>query len=167
MSKFKNAQNVYLTKSLFYDQCEGKHDYALYTTQEEDRFEDGKLYPSVYKLFIECGDPTGYKFASMYLSSWHHYELLLKTSWFKPVIDKAVAELEVKIKSDALVNVIKESKDRQSKSSFQANKYLLDKGWVEKDSPVGRPTKARIKEEADKMVAELDELDEISNRILQ
>lgn len=165
MSKFKNSNNVYYTKMLFID-WGGPTDIALYTTQEEDRFVDGKHYPSVYRLFLSCGDPTGYKFANEYLGSWHHYELLMKATWFREIVDKAIAELEVRIKSEALVGVIKESKDKASKSAFQAQKFLLEKGWVPKDSTVGRPTKAKIAEEANKIVAEMDELDEIAGRVL-
>lgn len=164
-NKYKNSNNVYKTKALFYEWNTVSPEGCLYSLTEDDRFVDNVLYPSVYRLFIASGDPTGYKFASEYLGNWHHYQMLYKSPWFKQVIDKAISELEIKIRSEALVGILREGKDRQSKSQFQANKFLLEKGYLEKDSPVGRPTKAKITEEANKIVAELDDLEELHSRI--
>lgn len=168
MSKFKNSKNVYLTKALFFEHVfnEEDMDKVLYTLQEEDRYENGKHYPSVYRLFLSCDDPTGYKFANEYLGSWYHYEVLMKTPWFKLVIDRALLELEVKTRSRALTNIVKEAGDKNSKSQFQANKYLLEKGWVDKNSSVGRPTKEKIKEEADKLFKDQDEVNEAFERLV-
>lgn len=167
---FKNSMNRYLTKALFieFESEPGipTEQYAIYTTQEEDREKNGKTYLSVYRLFLECNDPTGYTFANKHLGSWYHYQMLMKAPWFKETIDKALLELEVRTRSDALKSIIKDSKNPNSRSQFQASKFLLEKGWVPKDSPVGRPTKERIKEEAEKMVLEEQSIEEDASRIL-
>ena len=163
---FKNANNRYLTKNLFYDLClDSDSEYCVYTTQEEDRFIEGKRYLSVYRLFLEANDPTGYEFAKKHLGSWYHFELLMKTPWFSGIINKARIELEIKTKSQALLSIIKDSKDQNSKSKFQAAKYLLDKKWTEDNNPVGRPTKDRIKEEAEKLFHQQDLVDEDYDRL--
>lgn len=170
MPVFKNSMNRYLTKALFIEFDSESNvptdQYAIYTLQEEDREVNGKKFLSVYRLFLECNDPTGYTFANNYLGSWYHYQLLMRAPWFKEVIDKVLLELEVRTRSDALKSIIKDSKNPNSKSQFQASKFLLEKGWVPKDSPVGRPTKERIKEEAEKLVLEEQEVEEAAARIL-
>ncbi len=167
---FKNSMNRYLTKALFVefeaDPNIPADKYAIFTLQEEDKEKDGKVFKSVYRLFLECDDPTGYVFASNHLGSWYHYQLLLRVPWFKEVIDKALLELEVRVRSNALKSIIKDSKNPNSKSQFQASKFLLEKGWVPKDSPVGRPTKERIKEEAEKMIHEDQEVEDTFNRLV-
>jgi hypothetical protein len=168
MAVFKNKQNNYLTKSLFYEWCydTGNYDYAIFTTKEEDIFVDGKRYQSILRLFLECDDPTGYKFANTHLGSWYHYEKLLASPWFKAIIDKALKELEIKMKSQALLSIVKQAKDPTSKSSFQASKFLLDQNWIEKDNPVGRPSKERILEEAQKMMNDKEEIEEDFARLI-
>ena len=177
VSKFKNSKNVYLTRALFFEFVFNDEDKerVLYTLQEEDRYEDvtnsegvicKKHYPSVYRLFLSCDDPTGYQFASQYLGSWYHYEQLMKNPWFKTVIDRALLELEVKTRSRALTNIVKEAGDKNSKSQFQANKYLLEKGWIERSSSVGRPTKEKIQEEANKLLKDQTEVDDDFNRLV-
>lgn len=170
MPTFKNSMNVYLTKGLFYEFCAetGNYDYAIYTIQEEDRFVEGKRFQSAYRLFLETDDPTGYTFSNLYLGSWYHYEQLMKAPWFRTIIDKATKELEIKTKSKALLSIVREANDRNSKSSFQASRYLLEKGWVEKNEnkQVGRPSKEAILAEANKMFIEKNEVEDDFLRLL-
>lgn len=169
MATFKNSNNVYLTKGLFFEFCveSGNYDYAIYTTQEEDRFVDGKRYYSVYRLFLESDDPTGYSFASAHLGSWYHFEQLMKAPWFKTIIERATKELEIKMKSKALLSIVREANDKQSKSAYQASKYLLEKNWAEEaPNKVGRPSKEKILEEANKMFQNQNEVEDDFLRLL-
>lgn len=51
-----------LTQSLFLEI--GYSDYAVYSLKDEDYEYQGKVYPSLKKLFLASGDPTGYTTAT-------------------------------------------------------------------------------------------------------
>lgn len=160
-NKFKSSQGVYLTKQLFYEVCSDK-ETALYTLKDYDLTVDGKLYPSILRLFVSEGDETGFVFAKKYFDSWKHYKKLLSAPWFSNVISEAKEELAVQQAAHALLAVSKKAKE----GDLRANQYLLEKKWVDKDS-VGRPTKASIKEEANKLFQQSDLVSEDAARILE
>lgn len=160
-SKFKSSQGVYLTKQLFYEVCSDKSS-ALYTLKDYDLTVDGVTYPSILRLFVSEGDETGFIFAKKYFDSWKHYKKLLQAPWFSNVIVEAKEELSVKQAAEALLQVSKKARD----GDLRANQYLLEKKWVDKDS-VGRPSKAAIKEEANKLFQQSDLVSEDAARILE
>lgn len=95
---------------------------------------------------METADPSEYTFALRYLDGWNHWEKLSKTRWFRPYVLKWRQELDLKIKAEALRRIISESKSN-SKSSFQANKFLVEKGWGEfitGDKKRGRPSNLEL-----------------------
>jgi hypothetical protein len=59
-----------------------------------------------------------------------------------PYIARWREELDIKLRSEALNRIVTESKSG-SKSSFMANKFLLEKGWAAKDKK-GRPSKDQV-----------------------
>ena len=81
--------------------------------------------------------------------------MVANTTWFAPHLSKWREELELSIRSEALKRVLQAAEDTESKYQWEANKYLLQGSWKpsEGKSAVGRPTKARIKEEANKLFA--------------
>lgn len=164
-NKFKSSQGVYLTKQLFYEVCSDK-ETALYTLKDYDLTIDGpegqKTYPSILRLFVTEGDETGFVFAKKYFDSWKHYKKLLQAPWFSNVISEAKEELSVQQAANALLAVSK----RASEGDLRANQYLLEKKWVDKDS-VGRPSKASIKEEANRLFQQSDLVTEDAARILE
>lgn len=160
-SKFKSSQGVYLTKQLFYEVCSDKAT-ALYTLKDYDLTVDGVTYPSILRLFVSEGDETGFVFAKKYFDSWKHYKKLLQAPWFSNVIAEAKEELSVKQAAEALLQVSKKARD----GDLRANQYLLEKKWVDKDS-VGRPSKASIKEEANRLFQQSDLVSEDAARILE
>lgn len=96
---------------------------------------------------MEMGDATEYNFANKYVDGWAHWEILCNCSWFKPYITRWRRELELKIRSSALLQIEQISKDPSHKASFSANRFLLSGEW--KDSPsrkgAGRPSKEEIR----------------------
>lgn len=149
INKFKNNQGVYYTKGLFIEEVLYDPISAIYSIKEYDRTLDGKFYPSLYKLYMEMEDVTEYEFATTYLDGWTHWKKLCDTSFFKPHIEAWREELTIKLKAKALANIKLKAMDPDNKDSYQASKYLVEKGWEEKKKGgVGRPTKEKIKQEA-------------------
>lgn len=144
MKQFKNPSGVFYTKGLFFETTLADKSTCLYTLKDEDHCG----LPSLYRLYMESNDPTEWKFATTHLGGWSHWESLLGCKWFEPYIERWRRELELRMKSIALSRIMAESKT-SSRESFNANKYLLEKGWVPKDQAKrGRPSKEEINKAA-------------------
>lgn len=148
MKNFKNSIGHWITRGLFYEQAPEKT-FVCYTLKEHDH----EGYESLRRLYLECDDPTEYTFAVTHLGGWEHWKKLLECDWFQPHIESWREELEIRTRAQALVRLKQAAANKEDKSSFQANKYLLDKGWVEKEAKnkVGRPTNDKIIKEAQKI----------------
>lgn len=129
-----------LTQSMFLE-FGYNTDYALFTTNDEDKQYQGKTYYSLKKAYLEIADPTEYQFAKQCLLGWRHWKRLCENKLFKPFLDEWRDELEVQLRSEGILAVMD-----QSEQNFQAAKWLADKGWDKKG--VGRPTKADKNREA-------------------
>lgn len=137
-----------LTQSLFLEL--GYSDFAVYTLKEEDHEYEGKLLPSLKKLYLECGDPTEYEFATKYLLGWRHWKRLCENKIIRKHIDEWRDELEIKLRCQG----VKLAFDSAKSGSFQAAKWISDRGWEKRDA--GRPTKEEIEREK-KFQARADE----------
>lgn len=161
-SRFKNVEyNIFLTKALFFEMTGADKSTVIYTLKDEEH----EGFPSLREAYLSCEDPTEYIFANDYLGGWSHWEKLLKCTWFKPYIKRWRHELELKIKSDALRRIKAESKT-DSKNAFTANRFLLEKGWTEKNTK-GRPSKDDIKKAAIEKAEEHFDIAEAASRILK
>ena len=142
-SDFRTSNRKRLLRGLFFETCLSPDKASvLYTLKQEDHLG----YPSLYRLYLEAGDPTEYSFACLYLESYDHWEMLCECVWFKPYLAKWRKDLEMKIKSEALARIMAEARNDKSPSKFTANKFILEKGWEPKDgqSKRGRPSKDEI-----------------------
>lgn len=118
---------------------------VVYTLKDQDDAERG--LKSLYRLYLATEDLTEWEFATTHLGGWEHWELLCKAGWFKPYLSRWRKELELKIKSRALKALMDEAL-AGGKTGFSANKFLVEKGWVERvDGKRGRPTKEEVKQE--------------------
>lgn len=80
------------------------------------------------KAFIEAADPTEYRFALETVGDWEEYEYIKSNS--KILRDELVKwhrELEVKIRSDALSTLVRDSTTDDSKSAPSSAKWLEEK----------------------------------------
>lgn len=139
-SKMKNASGVWFTHSLFLETNNYRTENAVFTLKDEDFEYEGKVYPSLKRLYLEIEDPTEYEFATTCLGGWEHWvkmqgHNLLKEEHF----DKWREELEIRFRSRAVKEMLRASQGE--KPSFQAIKWLADAGW-DKQGP-GRPTKEK------------------------
>ncbi len=143
---FRTPQGQYLLTSLFIEKSYSDRTYVLYTWNTVDH-EDG--YKSLHRLYMDAADPTEVYVALNYFENWEHWQRLCRTTWFKPIVEEWRYELELRIKSKALASIMEVAKG-EAKNTFDAQKLLLSGAWKEKEGPAkGRPTKQRIKEEAE------------------
>jgi hypothetical protein len=161
--KFRDTNGRRLYKKLFFETTLGGEDKSkvLYTLKDFDH----EGFPSLYRLYMQEADPTEYIFATKYFDSFDHWKNLTGRPWFKEIVARWREELDVSIRAAALKRIIAESKSA-SKNAFTANKYLLEKGWIQNGK--GRPSKEAIqaaaKEEAQKsQVLEDDYLRVVQN----
>jgi hypothetical protein len=140
--KFKepNSGN-YITQALFLEHSYSP--YAMYTTKEEHHEHNGVVYPSLKKLYTSFEDPLEYDFANEYLSGWKHWCRILDNKWCMKHIQEWRDELEIKIRSQAVKDIMDLSLNNDS---FQAAKWLADRGWEKRGA--GRPSKAEKQKES-------------------
>lgn len=141
--RFKNVMGFRFLKELFFETTSSDKTNVIYTLKADDHLG----YPSFYKLYMSYEDPTEYQFAIDNLADWEHWEMLCECNWFKPYITKWRREAEIRHKSKALRRILEESRSG-SKDSLAANKYLLEKRWIDKSTPSrGRPSNQEIKDQ--------------------
>lgn len=159
--KFRNSNGLGYTKALFYEMVQDR-EKVLYTLKDQDH----EGYPSLYRLYMECSDPTEYRFATQYFDGWAHWEDISLCDWFRPHIEKWRRELEVRTRSEALARILDTAKSGNPKTLMQSNKFLLDGGWVSKDQrKVGRPTKEAIQKETARLADIQRQLNEDLERV--
>lgn len=125
MIKFKDTMNRWRTLSLFKETAP-KKDFVIYTLDE------------ARILFVESNDPTGYKFSTECLGGYNHWKAL-KNSGVAEHIEEWEEELEIKLRSTSVLNMLKLA---EGDKGYQANKFLIDGGWKQKTA--GRPSKKDI-----------------------
>lgn len=134
--KLLDAMGRPLTQSLFLEV--GYSDYAVYTLKDYDHEYKGKIYPSLKKLYLAEEDPTEYNFATKHLLGWQHWKRLNENKVLAKHIDEWREELELKIRSQAVRDMV--SMCANEGGNFSAAKFLAERGWDKRQA--GRPSKA-------------------------
>ena len=164
-NRFRNpVNNTRLLKQLFFEQTLGDKSTVQYTLKDSDH----RGYPSLYRLYMELDDPTEWEVGQQLVDGWEHWEMLCACSWFKPYVERWRRELELRMKSKALARVKAEARTN-SKESFMANRYLIEKGWEPKDGQKagrGRPSKEEIKKAANEIASHQERISGDFDRIL-
>jgi hypothetical protein len=137
---FLDKMGKMITQSLFLEM--GYKDSAVYTLKEDHYEYEGKILPSLKRLYLECEDPTEYEFASKYLLGWRHWKRLCDNRLLRPYIDEWREELEVKLRCRGVKAAIEQA---TKGGSFQAAKWVSDRGWEIR--PPGRPSKEEVERE--------------------
>lgn len=134
---FKDTKNQWLTRGLFYELSDYKvGEFVQFTLSDEDITKKGKKLISLRSLYIEAGDPTEYLFAILHLGGWSHWKKMLGCKDIATAVEDWREELEIKIRSEAIVQMA----DNALAGQFQASKYFADKGWDLRKA--GAPSKA-------------------------
>lgn len=95
------------------------------------------------EVFLDCRDPSEYQPAQMLLGDWEHWQEVRNHVLIKPHVDKWQAELEVKLRSEAIQQMKSHAKQP---GGTAAAKWLADKGYAEEGvkKAVGRPKKEEV-----------------------
>lgn len=128
-----------ITQSLFLEI--GYSKAAVYTLKEVDYEYEGKLYPSIKRLYMEMEDPTEYDFSQKYFLGWKHWQRITANVVVRDHVDEWREELEYKMRSTAAKQMIEMAKA----GNYQATKWMADKGWGIKGA--GRPSKEQVSRE--------------------
>lgn len=62
-----------------------------------------------YPTYMECADPTEYSTAMALIGDWEHYNVIRNHPKIKPSMDKWAKEVEVKLRSQSIIKMIKHS----------------------------------------------------------
>lgn len=147
--RFKDEKGRYIVQGIFLEDRYNT-DLAVYTSAGEDKEYQGKIYPSLKRLYLEEGDVEEYLFATKYLYDWPHWKRLCKNAMWKQHIEDWREELFLSLRSESMATMVDLA---ISEKSYQAAKFLIDKGWDKK--AVGRPKKEKEQnDEFAKMYAE-------------
>lgn len=128
-----------LTQSIFLE-TQYSH-YAVYSLKDEDYEYNGKIYPSIKKLYLETNDPTEYEFATKYLLGVKHWYRIAENKLLKDHVSEWRFEMELKLRSQGVKQLISAS----HKGSQSASKYLADRGWDTRAA--GRPSSEELERE--------------------
>ena len=139
-SRLKDTRGRPLTQGLFLEIGYGEK--SVYTLKDDDHEYEGKVYPSLKRLYLECGDPTEYAFAKEHLLGWTHWQRLINNKAVYRHVEMWREELEVKLRSEGVRSAIEQAR---SGTAFQASKWLADRGWDKR--PAGRPSKEDVEKE--------------------
>jgi hypothetical protein len=126
------------TQSLFYEMRSPKYP-APFTLKDRDH--EGRV--SMYRIYMEIGDPTEYQQALALLGSWKHWKQLTSTDWFETYVSRWREELKTKFESARYEEMVEVAKTQKgTPQGVQATKWLAER-YTQRDKPVrGRPSNA-------------------------
>lgn len=78
------------------------------------------------KRYVEIGDPTGYAAAMELVGDWEHWNVLKNNPTLKPYFAQWDKELEIKLRSNAILSMVKHSKSDKGQASA---KWLAEAGF--------------------------------------
>lgn len=139
-AKLQDIMGKPLTQSLFLE-IGYNTEFAVYTLKDDDHVYEGKIYPSLKKLYLEMEDPTEYEFATTYLLGWRHWKRLCENKAIRKFIDEWREELELKLRCRG----VKATIESAANGNFNAAKWLADRGWELRGA--GRPSKEDVERE--------------------
>jgi hypothetical protein len=93
-------------------------------------------------IYVDIADPTGYEAAKVLIGNWDHWQALVNNQRFAAELEKWNHEVEVKLRSQAVLQLVKQSRGPQGTT---AAKWLAESGFVVRDK---RSSRARADEES-------------------
>ena len=154
----KDSLGRYRTASLFEGRPTTESQAPVFTLEDYNT-----EYPSFKRLYIEIADPSEYMVAMGLFGSWEHWTRLCECSWFKPILKECREELNAKIRSMAVSQIITDGKVAFSEATrLAANKFLATGDYlVEAEKEVskeaakrGRPSKEEIERRTKEILTE-------------
>jgi len=169
--KIRNSSNTHMYSAIFIDAQQGPYsDHAVLTFRhKEDYFHEpsGKTFISLYRLYQHFTeeDPTEYEFAMAVFGNWEYWENLSNRNFIKDYVAEWRRERDQRQKMLAVKAMMKQVKN--GTAPFSTLKYLADNGYIEKEQAqgVGRPSKQKIKQEAEKLFEDRSTVNEDWERL--
>jgi hypothetical protein len=141
--KLRNGSGKRYTKQLFREQWANMA--VDIRVEEAPPFSLYNNYPNTInfgKLYVQLGDPSGYKITQQLLGGdFKHWLDLMKCGWFVEAKKLWDMELDAKLASEGL-DKIREVAGSEDKGALQAARYLADNFAGKKVR--GRPTKEEV-----------------------
>ena len=160
---FKDAQGRFRTQSLFLEYPHESYP-AFFTLKKFDKEKDGVKYTSLYRKYMEIGDPTEYQVAQRLFGSWDHWQALCKAKWFSDELTGWREELQVRMESQRFIEMeLRSQKD--DATGIQATKWLADRYGEKSTAKRGRPSKAEKESHLKRLAKETEQLEDDSKRI--
>jgi hypothetical protein len=128
---WKNEQGIWKIRDIFYETCPASDRSSVkYCLGLMDLQLNDTVIPSIRKIYINMDHipEFEYEFAETYLGGWTHWQKLQKSSAVGPHIKEWKAEKSIKLKADAMKQLLATAKS-DTKDSFQAAKFLAQKGY--------------------------------------
>lgn len=147
--KLRDKNGRPLTQGLFLE-TNYNTEYAVYTLKEEDHEYEGKVYPSIKRLFLEFEDPTEYEFANEYFLGWKHWNRIKANKLFTDLVGEWQEELDYKMRAASLKAIVDIAVEQEH---FGAHKYILEKQW--RKGQAGRPAK-KEKEREQQLLSDIE-----------
>jgi len=131
---------------------------------ETARTEEVEAEPHFYlaewrKRYVEIADPTGYIAAMELMGDWEHWMFLRTSKAFSAIMDGWDKEVEVKLRSAAIKNLIVNSKSEKGQASA---KWLAEAGFKmnvdKRKKDVKLQEEAIVKEVASKVADDMERL---------
>ena len=120
---------------------------------------------SMYRKYMEIGDPTEYRIAIGLLGSWAHWQALCGCTWFKPLVKQWREELKIKFESDRYQEMLETAeKNKGTPTGVQASKWLAER-YNKEPLKRGRPSKEEKKMKLKEDMQESDLLKEEQERL--
>jgi hypothetical protein len=149
----KDSMGRFRTQSLFWEKRHTKYP-APFTLKDKDH--KGRI--SMYRKYMEIGDPTEYRTALALLGSWRHWQALTSSDWFAEFIERWRAELQTKFESDRFQQMLDlEVSHKGTPLGAKATTWLAERYAQEKKPKRGRPSNAE-KAKHLKTISEEDKL---------
>lgn len=138
LDDLRESQGRYRTRSLFF---EFKHEVDGYDPIFTLKPVDHAGCISLKRLYLMYAMPEHeYEFAIRVFGLWEHWQKLCKPAWFKPYLNAWREELEIKVRTEAILAMNETAKLEGGKGTAAA-KWLAEGKWK---GLRGRPTKEEI-----------------------
>lgn len=158
MSKFKGNGSKWLTEGLFLETTQS-NDNVLYSMQPWDKELDGKIIPSIHRLYVDMEDVSEWEFGNKYFDGYQHWLVIREKPFFAEAYKRMKEELNAKLRGKALKVML--AQVAEGTASQATLKYLADNDYLPK-SAVGKPRRGKKKEGSVVSLVKSD-LDRIKN----
>lgn len=139
----KDTIGNFRTLSLFFE-YNNTDNKPIFTLKDYDH--EGCL--SLKQIYLSFDDPTEWDFVQTVFGNWRHWQRIINNRMLRPYIDQWREELEIKLRSQAIREMVKQSKNKDS-----AAKWIAEGSWKGKR---GRPSKEEVERER-KIAAGIDD----------